>query len=274
MEEQKIDESKILSYEEEKKIKDQNNEIKDHIHAMQVWNDDIKEQTLPIAGIVALGGGITHAVSWLYKHLKLNSQARSDYINSLPQNPDQEATLNATKEALQNTYGIDTTGLTYSNIVGKVKDIFDGCYTTVKGSFGNSETIIKDGFQNFYVDARNYYRHGDVNSVFGQNMDSVETVLDSYPAIDAMSSYVQTLPYPTIVALLMTGVFVGPSVVRHFKIKSLNKKIAENEKQLLESEEIKKQIAERKRLEKEKEKEKEEKTKTQNTSAVSNEYIR
>ena len=142
MEEQIIDESKILSYEEEKKIKDQNYELKRDIHDMQDCNDDIKDQTLPIAGMIALSGGITHAVSWLYKHLKLNSQARSDYINSLPQNPDQEATLQATKEALQNTYGIDTTGLTYSNIVGKVKDIFDGCYTTVRGSFGNSETII------------------------------------------------------------------------------------------------------------------------------------
>ena len=270
MEEQIIDESKILSREEKRKIIDQNYELKRDIHYMQDCNDDIKDQKLPIAGIVALGGGITHMVSWLYKHLKLNSQARSDYINSLPQNPEQETALEAAKEALQSTYGIDTTGLTYSNIVGKVKDIFDGCYTTVRGSFGNSETIIKDGYQNFYVDARNYYRYGDVNSVFGQNMDSVETVLESYPATDAMSSFVQTLPYPTIVALLMTGALVGPSVVRHFKIKSLNKKIAENEKQLLESEEIKKQFEERKRLEKEKE----EKTKTQNTSAVSNEYIR
>ncbi len=236
LQEEVLDESKILSRDEMWDLQSKNRKMKNTVEDNKDLTGDVVDQAPFIGVCAAVTGGAAHLINWMRVHLKLKEEAYSNYVDSLPQNPDQAATLESAKEALHSTYNIDTTGMTYANITNKIKDFYDSCYTTIKGSFGHTETVIKEGYQNFYVDARNYYKYSDTNSVFGQSMDSVQDVLGSAPTPDAFSTFIQSMPAAAAVALLTVGLCFGTSIYRTCTNYFLNKKIEKNEKRIEESE--------------------------------------
>ncbi len=217
---------KILTTEEKKKLVSEEREIIKHIernHARIKSNklciEDVKEEKGWRSGFVAFNTalvyGITGVMRKLYKDNQLK-EARTDEVNN-----ELTGFMEGVKADLSSKYPLNTDGMTASNFSDRLSDAFSSCYTTVRSSFGHKQVVIKDGWENFYIDYKNHAFNGIKDTISGAMNN-----FDHYSFLDAFKDMA---PVGLVTAGICSAIVFGPAIVHKIENRHMEKTIQKEE---------------------------------------------
>ncbi len=217
---------KILTPEEKKKLVSEEREIIKHIernHALIKSNklciEDVKEEKGWRSGFVAFNTALVYGISGVIQKLHKDSQlreARTDEVNN-----ELADYMEGVKAELSSKYPLNTDGMTASNLSSTLSDAFSSCYTTARGSLGQKQVIIKDGWENFYIDYKNHAFNGIKNTI----SDAMNN-FDHYSFFDAFKD---VAPIGFATAGILSLLVFGSVIVNQLENRHMEKTIQKEE---------------------------------------------